>query len=744
MFRSPAPRPRRWLALVLALALFAVPAAAFADEPYSSKPGMEAPPTPEELLARARVTREQAISTVAEAFAFPAEWPDPTADLQPMGPVDVAWHINWQDMAQGRPLAFAAVNAVTGDIMWMNREDPRLWNGEPVELTVDRAAAAAIAEALLQRLRPAEFAQTRPVPPPPVVKGAPPERAFWFAYNRLVSGIPFPEHSLSVTVSAIDGTVLNYGGNWADSVTFVPAEHLLDRDQALAALQANPRAQLVYHRVGEGPAATYVLVYVFGSGARANAVTGEVLEPPYPGFGLGTPVDAAGVQPRARGPITTADAAAQLAREVLGLDPEVKPVGVNQWPGDQWRPQGTWNVDFQLPGLSPEQPGHASVGLEADTGRIVHMWSGLPFDWEKAQPTIGEAEAEILALDLVRRHFGPELDSLRLVKQQNKMAAPEGSPPRVMNYMFNFNRVADGIPVENEGININVSAVTGRIENVWINWGTVPLPPVKGAMSPESADRIWWDRHTVELTYTTYLSFDGPYVPEHEPRTATPIWQIIANPDRPAPAPYTLANSGRFVDWQGAEVFDPFSPAPDIAQHPARATLEFMAQRRALEPRSGLLRPGDALTRMEAVILLVRGMGPGFGPSKEWYGAGGGYADVQPGHPYFYEIQQAVSTGILPTPRPEEQFGGEQPVTRTQFTLMLGRALGLGLLEQVAKPLPVSFSDARALPAGTQSMLAVLVGLGVVPDSSGAFQGDSPVTRADAAMMVERTHHLKK
>lgn len=745
---APGPRTgRTWLGLVLSLVILANPAATLAKGHEGKPPG---PSTQEELLARAKISQEEAMGIAQETFAVPGDAALVVAQLElPWETEAPIWNLTWNlSGSPGRQLR-VGINAVTGQVRWMSLEDPQLWRPGPVELTVNREQAQAIAEALLQQVAPEEFAASQLEPYHPPGPGAEPARTHWFNWSRVVEGIPFPEHSLSVSVSARDGTVISFNRHWPGQVTFAPAAGLISEEQAWEKLNPVIAPQLVYRRLGEGAAASYRLFYRAEPNARVDARTGEVYTPQGSFFQVGEPVSQGGVEPAPRKPLKTAEEAAAVARQVLGLDPEVKPNNTDQWAGGSDSSERFWNIQFRLPGPKPETYRHANVTLNAATGRLQGLWAEQAVDVQNQEPTIDEARAREVALQFVRTFFAPELPELfmRVISGKAHFApGPEGKArEKVIAYHINFNRVVNGLLVEGESISLTINAFTGEVENLHLNWGQSVLSEPQNPLSVEAARDIWWERFELRRIYVSrprYEDYPGPPAAERE---AVPVWQLSFRDGRPAPSPYIDATTGRFVDWQGVEVLDPARLPEDILEHPQQEALETLAARRALELRDGKLRPDDPLTRLEAVILLNRGLfANGKGAYWETAVPPGAYPDIPQGHPHYWEIHQALSRGILTAPQSDQPFNPDQAVSRAEFAQMLARGLGLGLVEQVTRPLPLGYSDADELPLAVRNPVAMLAGLGIIDDSQGAFQPDQPITRAEAAAQVQATHKLQQ
>lgn len=150
----------------------------------------------------------------------------------------------------------------------------------------------------------------------------------------------------------------------------------------------------------------------------------------------------------------------------------------------------------------------------------------------------------------------------------------------------------------------------------------------------------------------------------------------------------------------------------------------------------GTFRPDDGITRLDAVVWLVKALNLTPGPVR-----GLQFTDTAsiPGSDaglVAAAAQQGLVHGI-PQPDGTMAFAPNLPMTRAQFSAMLANALEQKL--GPIAPAALTFSDAAAVPGWAQPGVGIMLARGLIsgyPDNS--FRAGANVTRAEAASMIAK------
>src|SRR5579875_1284510 len=176
-----------------------------------------------------------------------------------------------------------------------------------------------------------------------------------------------------------------------------------------------------------------------------------------------------------------------------------------------------------------------------------------------------------------------------------------------------------------------------------------------------------------------------------------------------------------------------FSDVPP--SNPAYAAVQDLAGRGIVQGVApGVFAPAQPLTRAQFAALLVRAEG--------WAGTPGpSFADVAPSDWFAGAVEAVAGQDVIEGTGPTT-FAPNAPLTRAMVAALLPRAIGLRHVADDEAGTALPFSDAAAVPGWARGGVAVTTHLGLMPSAGGAFGPGAIVTRADAAMVVDRLLHL--
>lgn len=175
----------------------------------------------------------------------------------------------------------------------------------------------------------------------------------------------------------------------------------------------------------------------------------------------------------------------------------------------------------------------------------------------------------------------------------------------------------------------------------------------------------------------------------------------------------------------------------DLNGHWAKAEVEAMASKLIIKGvNDDDFAPEKAITRAEFTSLLVRSLGLAAGKGST------AFQDVAPSAWYAGSIETAVHFGLVNGISPVE-FAPNDSITRAQMAVMIAHAmemvdatnLSAGKTESLNK-----FSDSASIPKWASAQAALLADKGIMlGDTKGAFAPSNNATRAQAAVILQRT-----
>jgi len=150
---------------------------------------------------------------------------------------------------------------------------------------------------------------------------------------------------------------------------------------------------------------------------------------------------------------------------------------------------------------------------------------------------------------------------------------------------------------------------------------------------------------------------------------------------------------------------------------------------------SGKFDPSSTLTRAQLAKLLTLIMQPGTDYSSEKVSWKMPFTDVTTSHWAYGYIAGAYKLGLT-TGYQDGTFRPEEPITREQFAVMIGRALNESYSDTDSTEL--SYNDFDRIASYARPYIQTLTAKGIMQGDGNSFAPDAPVTREMAAVIAIR------
>lgn len=732
-------RLRRALAAVLTLAA-ALAAASLAPAMAKEVPGADRDP----------VTQEQALNLARATFLPPEGSGEPEVNLLSFGgrPTYNLWWRRGNTLVQSVGVAQA-----TGEITAFSRTDLDRLSLETQARTVSEATALATASELVQRLAPARWPgltlwrRAEAVAYfNPYGGGLADLGQYAFVWVEKAEAAPVPENSVRVAVDRQSGAVTSYRLFWNDKLQLASGTPAMDPDAARAQLLQAGDLELAWlpqYDAGQTPTG-FVLAWRPRLDLDLDAISGVRVDaagrPADPQALLATvPLPAITPAPSVR---LDRDGARALARSLLGLPADLP---ARYESGSEREFSFYWEVEqpprgaitYQLT-YRPDLGAFSAVSRGAPKAAVLDPSIGLGDNSEI--PNLSPDAARDKAIALAAGWYPAYLGSLRL-RGSYQVAQQGFGPVRLDGYTFHFERLADGVPVQGDGLTVTIEAKTGEWLSAHLSWSPLPMAAAPTPASPAAALAAWGRQREAVLIYARPRLPDAPYATwepvQGSPAPAALIWRLL--PPEGVPGSLVAAALDAVsldpLDARGQSLAAMAAALQALEHHWARRELQTMLQWNALGQSGDGLSPKASLTRIEALRLLVAGYlrrFPGGGPGRS------PWRDLPADDPRYGYAQAALDAALLDPPGPEGRLWPDTPLNRGEFFVLAARSLGFGPL--LTAPLTVAppFADLAAAPPPVQRAAALLAALDVVRGSGGRCRPDDPVSRAEAAAMVVR------
>ncbi|KNZ68724.1 S-layer protein [Thermincola ferriacetica] len=691
----------------------------------------------------AKITREEAMKIARDTFGIP----------EGLKNVDISyreesyfgnrkiWEFNWNMSILNRYRHISvSIDADTGEIIqysenedWSNAKKPAKYK--------TREECRQIAEAMLQRLAPEKFKQSRPVEQPyPEYDYYGGFRTYSFTYVRMVNGIPFSDNTLTVNVNAGTGKVIHYYSNWDNSVEFPRPDGVITAEQAERIFREQIGLRLAYVRpygpyppgpVNAGkPVQLYYTVEDFmGGGSYIDAFSGKLID----GFGkevkvpekVYLPVKEEPPAANQPGKTLTLEEARAKAGEYVDIPSDY--TVQNSRYAEGWYPGSAKTWEFQF-GPSDYRGGeNISVTINAQTGELInyHRWEEIWGEQEEKPVNYDYNRCKQIALAYLKKVAPQKAEQVYLQEfPRQDYYYVNGKEVKSPAYSFNFVRVVNGVPFNMNNISISVNNNTGKVRAYWSNWDeNQTFASRDGIITEKEAVESLLALEKPTLKYTRKASEDG--------RPAKEVMLV-----------YTLYNQvPKMVNARTGEVENVYNygvpvELKDIDGHWAEREIRILAAWGVVSGnKEKKFNPDRTITRAEFISMLAaaKGLEPGSEEAPV-------FIDVPKTAWYFNAVQAAARAGLLKGSG--KKFNPNQPISRQEMVVMLMNAANSGgtfLQEDLTDVLQAEFKDADKIAGWAKNAVAQALQMGILTGQNGYIKPTNPATRAEAAVLLART-----
>lgn len=716
----------------------------------------------------ANVSLEKAIETAKKYFNVPDEFDKFTSNYNESGG-EGYWHLRWYASPEGdvNGSLTVDVSAETGEVRSMYKYTYKKtgdrFKGLP---KYEREEARKIAEDLVQKLQPQKFAQTRlsedESPPVRITLGDRGPIRYYFRYERLVNGIPFKENNISVSVNGDTGEVESFHLNWDEELEFPGAKNIISQEEAEEIFMEEGGPQLIYfapRRYGEEDVEiklVYRTVDMF-----IDALTGEVLEEPYPPYDYEkrmaaggdegyasaagapqlTPVEQEAVD-ELKG-LMSREKALAIAEKTAGIKGDNKEYKLERSRLDReyrfpelkiW--SFYWRKDSDKKSDREDREGSIRVGINAKTGELIsyNKYEYGP-EQDKKWGRYSEEKARKIAEDYIKKLQPEKWEQVVFEESRPEPYYPEPvrageKKPEPRYYNFSYTRQVNDVPFFDNGFSIRVDSAAGEVTSYNMNWWDAEFPEPEGIMTRQRAGEKFLAQEGLILEYLR-RGLPRPYIADREDEKQG-VRLVYHKGER---AVHLMdAVTGQELDYRGEPVEEKEEVVfTDIAGHPAEDDIKLLARAGIITGMNGKFRPDDAIKEAELVKILVEASGyPAMEYVKKLEALGKAETDKkEPWYKKYY--QAAINAGIMDKdaePQPDVE------ITRARLARFLVNAEGMSRAAKLSEIYKVPAKDAGKVAAADRGYVALALGLDLLETDNGFFKPGEKVTRAQAVEII--------
>ncbi|MGI6450182.1 MAG: YcdB/YcdC domain-containing protein [Desulfitobacteriia bacterium] len=157
----------------------------------------------------------------------------------------------------------------------------------------------------------------------------------------------------------------------------------------------------------------------------------------------------------------------------------------------------SWSLNWNATG---EAGGSFSSQVDAQSGEILSLHSWMPAGEKQDYklPAKTRTEVKSIATEIVKKLTGAKYSQLKFQEDQGIIPLDlYGSP----SYSFRWQRTFNGIPVQSNGVNIQLNADNGQVISYNLDWDNLSLPAQNGAISSQKAAEAFSQNEMLQLQY---------------------------------------------------------------------------------------------------------------------------------------------------------------------------------------------------------------------------------------------------
>ncbi|WP_426450773.1 YcdB/YcdC domain-containing protein [Paenibacillus sp. S-38] len=497
-----------------------------------SAPAKEAAPAASEAPVNTAVSRERAIELAGSYVTLPSDYKLQSVNYQVTpsagGSTRGSWNLSFvkQDAKGYYGSISVTVDSNSGELLsyQIYDNDPDRKPSFPPQVSLEKAKA--IGEAQLAKLLPKEQSQLTYAAEDEknFRKPLSGETQYPLRWVRSVNGIPFYANEVRITVDG-DGRIVSYSKQWDDSLTFAPAGTPIAADKAADILRqaSAPRLQYVTPYNADSSAQQLYVSYL-SDPLMVDAASGEALT-----LSGGKPATAAKPVPVSDKPLAELPASSlKLTKEQaveritaqfpLPKDAKLEDASYREFTDPRTnRTTSAWDLRWSIGG-SPENGGKAVyASVDSSTGIILayspNEFRPLAASTDAAGTELSSDELRSKAVEHVKELLPAYAHQLYLEPQGEESPEWKTKLAVMPYYPVNFRRIVGGIPTEYESVTLGLDRKSGELKELSSNLSTIAYPaePPK-VIAEDEARKLLLGQYDIKLQYVIdYKGKPSPY-----------------------------------------------------------------------------------------------------------------------------------------------------------------------------------------------------------------------------------------
>ncbi len=339
----------------------------------------------------------------------------------------------------------------------------------------------------------------------------------------------------------------------------------------------------------------------------------------------------------------------------------------------------------------------ATLTLDAKTGELIRYFANhhrLYYNKDDATPKVDGAAALKSAEEFILQNASDIAEKVKAKPVDASYGA----------YNFCFTRYENDVPLYSNSVSVDISSENGYVCSFYKVWDQdIVFESADGIIDAKNAEDCFRSKVGFNLSY----KYDYKNSAKGEPELCYTAMQ--------SPTYMIDAKTGELASTPN---YNEHVMPVDISGHYAEAQISALVSAGVIETdRDDLCyRPDDTITTGELALLTAR-------LTRRYYPISLAEAEA-----VFRDMKI-----LMPT----EVYNSDAPAVRTDGAVYIVRAIGYREVAEIPNIYVCDFADADKISPEKAGYMAIAKGLNIVRgDENGCFNPDSPLSRADAAIMI--------
>jgi predicted small secreted protein len=571
-----------------------------------------------------------------------------------------------------------------------------------------------------------------------------------FSFKRKIDGVEILGNHIYVGVDGNSGKVISFSYNWDDNIVLPSKEGVIDSKKVKKIFSDNMSMNLYYtskedeHGYDIGNDVKLIYRNNYSNGTMLDAKKGKMIDYSGSENSENKTVDLnndekqqlykiaeEAIEIQQNKKLTREEAevyAEKIVKEIYGDKINIERIAYEEeeyYHNSDARK--VWRADF----ADEKRRYFGFLEIDAKTGQIIRIDRfEHRDDYENFEPKITFKQTHKNSLELIAKYFPNEIKNIET--QQTEYDSEHyvnGVKVQQRQYHFHFQRVEDGIKVDDNYISVEFDIKTGKLNSLDCRWNyDINFPNMKNAITEEEAKHLYLEKFHPVLMYTKINTSSDNENPIIENKM---IYKLEADESY-----YNLHGidvfTGEYLDYRGNTIdenIDTFNEK--IKGNKYEKELILLAKSGIIDTKT--FEVDKEITRIDLIKMLVNVKGYDPYRLRETEELKFKCSVEKSGMEYKY-LQMAVFYGFIDNIEGEIEL--DEKLSREEIAKALVKALGYEKLAKAKDYFVLNCDDADEVSDEARGSVAICRALDIMALDNGDFKPKAKMTLAEYSRVI--------